>query len=594
LEQNLYQIGIPSQIYIGSTILSLILVILLWTKRKITGARSLMWLFFALSFWAFGVIFESSSTTVELKLFWSQVAYIGTVYTPFLFFIFTTEYSSRKLVKKGYQWILLAFIPTATLFLSWTNNIHGLIWPEIRILESNNLAVYEHGIAFWVFLVYTYVMIIWGWYQLLISALKYHKLYKSQAQIILLASIVAVIGNLLYLSPRNPIPGIEWTLIGFIASGILISLNIISFKLFNLVPTARAKLVDIMQEGVILVDDLGRIKDVNPSFLRLTTLDISKNYIGLSINKTLNHIPELLNAITAPNPDKENTKAEIKYADKYLELHIQELRNKVVSGNSRLIVINNISSLKNAEIDLNRTNTRLNQEIKAKEKLIEELNAYAHTVAHDLKTPLNVLAGYSELISDGLHTYSEEEILKYSNEINTAAFKLVHIVDELLLLSSVRSLEVQKEILDMKPVFEGALLRCEKEIKDYEAIIHKPKNWIHVCGYASWIEEVWVNLITNALKYGGEKPEVYISCEKKKESVVYTVCDNGNGIPEELIGKLFIAYSRLYPTKAPGQGLGLSIVKRILDKLGGSVEVLKRQGHGACFAFELPDKDKRL
>ena len=591
---ELYQIGFPSQLYIGSAVLSLILAILLISKRNVTGAKGLMWLFFSLFFWAFGVIFESAATTVELKLFWSQVASIGTVYTPFLFLSFTIKYSGRKPVKTKFQWTLLALIPTLTLILSWTNDLHGLVWPEIRILEKNNLAIYEHGIAFWIFLAYTYTVIIWGWYLLLLTALKYHKLYRAQAQFILLASIAGVIGNLLYLSPRNPIPGIEWTLIGFIISGLLISINIFQFKLFNLIPTARAKLVDIMQEGVILIDDIGRIKDVNHSFLELTSLDTNNNYIGLSIEKTLKHVPELLNIIKVPSLEDGQLRAEIQHQESFFDVRLQELKRKNISTNGRLIVITDISSIKSAEIELFNINAQLNQEIIAKEKLIEELDAYAHTVAHDLKTPLNTLAGFSEIIYDNFDSLSQEEIQKYTAHINDSAYKLVHIVDELLLLASVRSSEVQKEMLDMKPVIDRALLRCDPEIKSSNAIVLFPEKWFQVYGYASWIEEVWVNLISNALKYGDTKPELCISCRTENDLVWYALCDNGSGIPHESMGSLFIAYSRLAPTKAPGQGLGLSIVKRIIDKLNGQVKVENKLGKGACFSFGLPLRKENI
>ena len=111
-----------------------------------------------------------------------------------------------------------------------------------------------------------------------------------------------------------------------------------------------------------------------------------------------------------------------------------------------------------------------------------------------------------------------------------------------------------------------------------------------VLGHAPWIEEVWKNLISNGIKYGGNPPVITMATEILPDNKVkFCVKDNGDGISQNDIDKLFKKYVRLNPKKAHGYGLGLSIVKRIIHKLEGEVgvESTGKKGEGAVFYFIL-------
>jgi signal transduction histidine kinase len=110
-------------------------------------------------------------------------------------------------------------------------------------------------------------------------------------------------------------------------------------------------------------------------------------------------------------------------------------------------------------------------------------------------------------------------------------------------------------------------------------------------GNKSWLEEVLINYISNAIKYGGTPPEIKITTEMiQRNKVCYVVSDNGKGLSEEEITMLFKKFSRLDTLRAEGNGLGLSIVKRIIEKLGGEVGVKSKNvpGDGCSFYFILP------
>jgi signal transduction histidine kinase len=113
-------------------------------------------------------------------------------------------------------------------------------------------------------------------------------------------------------------------------------------------------------------------------------------------------------------------------------------------------------------------------------------------------------------------------------------------------------------------------------------------------GYAQWVEEVWANYISNAIKYGGTPPRIELGAEQQPDgSVRYWVHDNGVGLSQEAITQLFTAFTRLDKVRATGHGLGLSIVKRIVEKLNGTVDIQSEgaPGQGSIFSFTLPGVD---
>jgi len=116
-----------------------------------------------------------------------------------------------------------------------------------------------------------------------------------------------------------------------------------------------------------------------------------------------------------------------------------------------------------------------------------------------------------------------------------------------------------------------------------------PDEWPLAVGYGPWIEEVWANYINNAIKYGGEPPCVRLGATAQPDGTIrFWVSDNGAGLSEEEQARLFTPFTRLDQVRARGYGLGLSIVRRIMDRLGGEVGVESRDGEGSVFSFVLP------
>jgi signal transduction histidine kinase len=237
----------------------------------------------------------------------------------------------------------------------------------------------------------------------------------------------------------------------------------------------------------------------------------------------------------------------------------------------------------------------------------EELNAFAHTVAHDLKNPLYMLTGFSDLLSDAHAAMTDRERQECYRGIARVAYKMDSIVKELLLLAQVRQVDVETKPLNMAGILAEVQQRLAPMIAEYRAEVVVPTAWPTASGYAPWIEEVWVNYLSNALKYGGRPPRIELGAAPLADSpplagegglpvagkgggmVRFWVRDNGAGIAPEDQARLFVPFTRLSPARAGGHGLGLSIVRRIVEKLGGYVGVESQWGHGSVFSFTLPN-----
>jgi signal transduction histidine kinase len=220
----------------------------------------------------------------------------------------------------------------------------------------------------------------------------------------------------------------------------------------------------------------------------------------------------------------------------------------------------------------------------------EELDAFAHTVAHDLKNPLAAIIGYSTLLESRRDQLSEERLAAFITNISQNGQRMNNIIKELLLLSSVRKTEeIEVQPLDMGAIIEGVQERLADMIDEYDVQLDLPASWPEALGRAQWVEEIWANYISNAIKYGGRPPHVTLGGDAPADGAVrFWVRDNGGGLTAEEQAQLFAPFERLHQVKAEGHGLGLSIVRRIVDKLGGSVGVESEVGRGSCFTFSLP------
>ena len=219
-----------------------------------------------------------------------------------------------------------------------------------------------------------------------------------------------------------------------------------------------------------------------------------------------------------------------------------------------------------------------------------ELDAFALTVAHDLKSPLTGVLGHSQMLLEVPELMTPQDVDGSLRAIRRAGQKMDTIIDALLLLARVRSREsILCEAFSTRSMIAEVEARLQHAITASGATIIYPESWPPAFGYAPWVEEVWANYLSNAIKYGGEPPIITLGASPAEAGFVrFWVRDNGPSLSLAQQSRLFTPFTRLHTDRADGQGLGLSIVQRIIEKLGGSVGVESVPEQGSTFYFTLP------
>ena len=352
------------------------------------------------------------------------------------------------------------------------------------------------------------------------------------------------------------------------------------------------RLFETAQDGILILDaDTGCITDVNPFLVEMLGYSHAE-FLG----KRLWEIGPFKDTADAQAAFVElRSKSYIRYEDLPLEtrdgrrMNVEFISSVYWVDQQQVIQCNirDITARKRTEEALSLSSAEL-------QVRNEELDAFAHTVAHDLKNPAFLIVGYAGLLTRDKAILSDDERQQYVKAIEQIGYKISTIIDALLSLAEVRKADVETSALDMADIAAKSVSRVAASIKAAQAEIvwPDPSAWPTALGYGPWLEEVWVNYLSNALKYGGTPPaapRIELGATLQSDGMVcYWVRDHGRGLTLEEQSSLFTPFTRLDQVRPKGHGLGLSIVRRIVEKLGGQAGLKSQVGNGSTFYFTLP------
>jgi PAS domain S-box-containing protein len=220
-----------------------------------------------------------------------------------------------------------------------------------------------------------------------------------------------------------------------------------------------------------------------------------------------------------------------------------------------------------------------------------ELEAFAYSVAHDLRAPLRGMQGFSRALLEDYADALDATGRDYAMRIARGAAHLDELINDLLAYSRLAREEIRLECVDLDGLLAEVLRLMEPQVEQTRAIIDVRRPLPAVCAQRAVLTQVLANLIGNALKFvsPGVEPRLRIRVEDRGAEVRVWVEDEGIGIRPEHREKIFRVFERLHGQKAyPGTGIGLAIVRKGIERLGGTIGVESEVGLGSRFWFELP------
>jgi signal transduction histidine kinase len=220
----------------------------------------------------------------------------------------------------------------------------------------------------------------------------------------------------------------------------------------------------------------------------------------------------------------------------------------------------------------------------------KELEAFSYSVSHDLRAPLRAINSYAMILKEEYGSKLDDEANRLTGKIVDNAKMMAQLIDDLISFSKIGGQELIHNVVDMKKLAESCtneLLQLEPE-KKYEVHIDN----LPACyGDHNLIKQVWMNLVSNAIKYSSKEsaPCIEIGCEEATTMNTYFIKDNGVGFDMQHAHKLFGVFQRLHSQRMfEGTGIGLAFTKRIISKHNGDIRAEASPGKGAVFYFSLP------
>ena len=537
-----------------------------------------------IAIWAITYAFELSSKTLEEMLFWINIEYVGIALLPAIWIIFILKFIGKDKWLTNLN-IFLIFVPgVLTLLFVWTNHWHHLHYAKVGIDTSGPfpLLAFDRGIWYWVHTIYFYFMLFWGLYLMVSKFRKASAIYRRQNNVIFIGALGPWLINLVYLMGFRPFKYIDLTPYAFIITTLVIGFGLLRLRLFDIVPLAREKILEDMQEGVIVLDSRDRIIDLNREIRKNLSM-YSSEILGANIIDVLPYEKKLHEIISSRNNDKVQISLHNEDS-RFFEVNITSLfeKNTVYSG--VILLFRDITDQKIAEEKLRQQANQLAALNQLKDRLFS-------IISHDLRSPLLSLMEIIEMTDNG--TVSEEEFRSILPHLSKSIGYTSGLLENLLFWSkSQLDGEIVKPVsFDLKSISKNKISFFEKKASE-KGIEISDTIKTHTMVYADkdMIELVLRNLLANAVKFCGKGDKIAISAEANDHLVTVCVSDTGVGIMQEDVDKLFglNAFTTRGTDNEQGTGLGLLLCKDFVEKNNGRIWVESVPNEGSKFYFRIP------
>jgi PAS domain S-box-containing protein len=364
--------------------------------------------------------------------------------------------------------------------------------------------------------------------------------------------------------------------------------------------------------GIAQLDSEGRFLDANGTLCQITGYSLEELRTKTFLDITIPEDREMSRAEFAKirNGEMPFLQREKRYVHKdgrILWGHVTASFLRDAEGNPQrtISVVEEITARKEAEAALELANDRLAQQAKALERMLAERTAklqhslqdiegFCSSIAHNLRAPLRAMSGFTQVLMDDYAPSLDVTAAGYCKRINTAARRMDRLIFDLLSYERLAYLELRMQPVELEQALQQVLEGLVDQVQTRHGAVEVENALPKVCGDTSVLYQVLQQLIDNAVKFvpSDRAPRVRIHAERRASTVRLWIEDNGTGIPPEFQNRIFGVFERLPATPfsdMPGTGIGLAIVRRGVELMGGNCGVESQIEHGSRFWIELPE-----
>jgi len=546
-------------------VFGLLYVSLVRRDRRVVAFATLM---VGAAVWTLGYSFQFASATLPDKLRWTTVAMVGEVVVPVAWFTFAAAYTRRREWLRRERMAALWAVPLVTVALAVTNGAHGLVWRASRLVAAPDGAyvILERASGPWLLVHggYSYLVAFAGVAFLVAMIEQSRGIYWGQAAVLFTGMAVPAGATLVSLAGVGPTGVVDLTPPSIAVLGVAFAVAIFRYRLFDLVPVARASVVENMGEGYVLLDESGDVVDLNAAARSLLDGEDGR-LIGRDAREVFGADLGVLDRFAG-----ETTTETIETDGRYLELTVSTVEADRVAG--CLVAVRDVTERKRRELELRRTNERLDR--------------FASFVSHDLRNPLQVAMGHLDIAMTGGETESLETVRRQHERMEQM------IADLLSMARDGREVEETAPV-DLDEAARQAWNSVETE--DASLVVDADRR---IVADDSRLSNLLENLFRNAVEHGstGSRTEsddavehgstegsagLTVTVETTADG--FAASDDGVGIPERERDQI-LEFG--HTTESGNTGFGLAIVDEIATAHGWTVRVAESDAGGARFEFE--------